>query len=63
MSRPKVLIQVYGGVADWTQTKGVDVELIDYDDVPDAKIPKGYENLGSGCDNNTNKINVRKDKV
>lgn len=45
MAKPRVLIQVYGGVADYICDEGVDVELIDYDNEPDAEIPERFRDL------------------
>ena len=44
----KVLIIVRGGVADYSADDGVLVELIDYDNDPDAEIPEDFKHLAQG---------------
>lgn len=43
---PRVLVQVSGGVADVNDVGPVRVCVIDYDNDPDAKIPKEFRGLG-----------------
>lgn len=53
--RPRVLIVVSGGVADFVADDGIDVVIFDWDDyesAPDitAKPPKHFEDLAVRCD-------------
>lgn len=55
ISRPRVLIVVAGGVADFVADDGVDVVIFDWDDyksAPDltSKPPKYFEDLAIQCD-------------
>lgn len=45
MKRPRVLIMVSGGVADYIVDGDVEVELVDFDNEPDAPTPRGFEDL------------------
>lgn len=44
----RVLVIVRGGVAEVYAEPGTDVCLVDYDNEPDAQIPKEYRRLLSG---------------
>ncbi len=44
--KPRVLVEVSGGVAWTTQTPDVEVLVIDYDNEPDAVVPEEFKGLG-----------------
>ncbi|MBA2410488.1 MAG: hypothetical protein H0V62_12260 [Gammaproteobacteria bacterium] len=46
--RSKVLVIVRGDVAEVYAEPGTDVCLVDYDNEPEAEIPKEYRHLLSG---------------
>lgn len=43
--RPRVVIIVRGGVAEYLKDEGVDVILVDYDNQPDFELPTKYQDL------------------
>ena len=45
MTTPRVRITVSGGVADYVTDGDVNVELIDYDNEPDAITPKAFKDM------------------
>lgn len=48
---PRVLIEVRGGVGWHNQDPGVRVELIDYDNEPEAEVSQEFEDLKDEVDN------------
>lgn len=45
MKVPRVLIRVRGGVAEFVSDGMVRVELVDFDNEPNAPIPTGFEDM------------------
>lgn len=46
MPKPKILITVSGGIAEvFSNTKDIEVCLVDFDSYPHAKVPKGFYDL------------------
>jgi hypothetical protein len=44
-SRPRVLVEISGGVATVSCDSGARVAVVDYDNEPKAKVPKDFQNL------------------
>ena len=49
VDRPRVVIIVRGGVAEYFKDEGVDVCLVDYDNQPDFQLPEKYQDLLSAA--------------
>ena len=43
--KPKVYIQINGGICYWNSEGDVDVHVIDFDNTPDASIPDAFKHL------------------